>query len=88
MWGINLWSWLPIGFPGGWIGKWIVIAVVGVGAYWGHNTFIKRKAVKAFIADSKEEGRKNNAVSRKIRADGDAKGALDRLRNSDCRDCN
>lgn len=70
-----------------WLAKYASIALVGIAAYWGHNTFIKKQAVKAFVADSKKEGRKKNAKSKNIRDKTAKPGAAARLLKSDCRDC-
>jgi len=82
----SLWSAYSM-VRGSWITKWLSIALVGITAYWTHNTFIKRQAVKAFISDSKKEGRKKNAKAKKIRAATAKPGAAARLLKFDCHDC-
>ena len=83
---LKLWTFWS-GLRSSWIAKWITVAVVGVSVYWGHNTFIKKQAVKAFVADSKKEGRKKNEKSKIIRKNASKPGAAARLLKSDCRDC-
>ena len=81
--GIKLWSLLSRS----WFAKYASIALVGIAAYWGHNTFIKNQARKALIAESKKEGKKKNEKSKIIRKNASKPGAAARLLKSDCRDC-
>lgn len=83
---LKLWT-LWSGLRSSWIAKWITVALVGGSVYLAHNIFIKRQAVKAFVADSKKEGRKKNAKSKNIRDKAAKPGAAARLLKSDCRDC-
>lgn len=82
----SLWSAYSM-VRGSWITKWLSIALIGFTAYWGHKTFIERRAVKAFISDSKQEGQAKNEISEGIREDASQPGAAARLLKSDCRDC-
>ena len=82
----SLWSALSI-VRGSWITRYASIALVGIAAYWGHNTFIKDQARKALVAESKKEGEKKNAKSKSVRQRTSRPGAAARLLKSDCRDC-
>ena len=86
---IATWLWSAFSIArGSWITKYASIALVGIAAYWGHNTFIKNQARKALIAESKKEGKKKNEKSKVIRKNASKPGAAARLLKSDCRDCN